>query len=99
MGKEMSGLSSYEDLYDETIVPMLLEMDVEQYRYFSLGASVAMLTVSRAIVEGADLMGTMSELESETVRLDREALATRILMLGVFLDRVKSKLSTNSLKP
>jgi len=94
----MSEASSYEDLYDETIVPMLLEMDVEQYRYFSLGASLAMLTVSRAIVEGTDLMGTMSELEAETVRLDREALARRILMLAVFLDKVKSKLSTNSLK-
>jgi hypothetical protein len=89
----MSQVHSYEDLYDQMIVPMLLKMNVEQYCYFSLGVSLVMLTVSRSIFEGRDLLGTMSELEEETVRPDREALATRMLMLGAFLDKVKERLT------
>lgn len=77
----------YEDFYDERIVPMLLDMDLEQYSYFSLGISFVMLAVSRAVIEGNDLLETMTEIETDAARCDREALATKMLMLGAFLDR------------
>jgi len=87
----MIGEGKLEDLYDETIVPMLLEMNLDQYGYFCLGALVVMLSISRAVIEGEDMLQTMGEIETEALKLDREALATRVLMLGAFLDGVKAK--------
>ena len=87
----MSKAPTFEDLYDEKIVPMLLDMNLEQYGYFSFGALFVMLAVSRVVVEGGALLETISEIEAEAVRFDREALATRMLMLGAFLDRAKAR--------
>ena len=50
-----------------------------------------MLSISRAVIEGEDMLQTMGEIETEALKLDREALATRVLMLGAFLDKVKAK--------
>ena len=87
----MIGEGKLEDLYDETIVPMLLEMNLDQYGYFCLGALLVMLSISRAVIEGKDIVQSLGEIETEATKLDREALATRVLMLGAFLDKVKER--------
>lgn len=87
----MNGETKLEDLYDKTIVPMLIEMDPEQHGYFCLGAFLVMLSVYRAVVEGEDVLQVMDEIETEAMKGAGEALAIRALMLGVFMDKVMAK--------
>jgi hypothetical protein len=89
--KKMSDRQTFENLYDEKLVPLLLEMDVEQYSYFSLGVCLAILTASCAILKGENLLDIMNQIETDVMRFDREALATRMLMLAAFLDELKNR--------
>jgi hypothetical protein len=86
-----SGESKLEELYDKTIVPMLIEMDSEEHGYFCLGAFLVMLSVYRAVIEGEDVLQVMDDIETEAMKCAREDLATRALMLGVFMDKVMAK--------
>lgn len=89
--KKMRDRQTFENLYDEKLVPLLLEMDVEQYSYFSLGVCLAILTASCAILKGENLLDIMNQIETDVMRFDREALATRMLMLAAFLDELKNR--------
>jgi hypothetical protein len=87
----MRDRQTFEDLYDEKLVPLLLEMDVDQYSYFSLGVCLVILTASCAILKGENVLDIMSQMETDVAQFDREALATRMLMIAAFLDELKNK--------
>ena len=70
-------------------IAALLTLFIAAMVMVALAALLVMLSISRAVIEGEDMLQTMGEIETEALKLDREALATRVLMLGAFLDKVK----------